>query len=226
MLTTDCSIPLGGWSDQSVYGEPAQQTGGSEPGDGVAVGGGPPPAPGRCSRTFGGSMNALIIAVVAGIVLLLASLFIDRVLIPFHARRSVEKILKSKAKHDPRALEDPKYGTVIGDADWLKIRSGKGDSSELRWSDVEEVHAYKRDLFTTDLICLAFKKSGREEYYEIHEEMAGYHDLLEALPSRLPEFAVEWFFTVAFPAFETNHQIIWKRSPNRTLQATTASPGT
>ena len=143
---------------------------------------------------------------------------------PFLARRSVEKPLKSKAKHDPRALEKPEYGSVTEDTDCLRIRRGKGDSLELRWSGVEEVHAYKRDLFTTDLICLAFKRSGREEYYEIHEEMAGYHDLLEVLPSRLPGFSSEWFPAVAFPAFKTNHQIVWKRSPNRTVQATAAAP--
>ena len=169
-------------------------------------------------------MSALGIAVVAGIILLLASLLFDRVLTPWQARRSVEKILKSKVKHDPRALEDPKYGRVAGDADCLRIMSNKGDSSELRWSEVEEIHAYKRDLFTTDLICLAFKKSGRDEYYEIHEEMAGYHDLLEVLPSRLPKFTLEWFLDVAFPAFEAKHQIIWKSSPNKALQATATAP--
>jgi len=167
-------------------------------------------------------MNAVAIAVVGAIVLLLVSVFMDRVLIPFQARRSVEKILKSKAKQDPRALEDPKYGRVVGDADCMRLRSSEGDSSELRWDEVEEIHAYKRDLFTTDLICLAFKKSSKDQYYEIHEEMAGYYDLLEALPSRLPKFTLEWIFTVAVPAFEANHQIIWKRSPNPTLQATAA----
>ena len=167
-------------------------------------------------------MNAVALAVVGVIVLLLLSIFIDRVLLPLQARRRVEKILRSEAKHDPRALEDPKYGRVVGDADCLRIRSRNGDSSELRWDEVEEIHAYKRDLFTTDLICLAFRKSSKDEYCEIHEEMAGCHDLLEALPSRLPKFTLEWIFTVAVPAFEANHQIIWKRSPNPTLQATAA----
>jgi|SRR2546427_48556 len=169
-------------------------------------------------------MNAFVIAVVAGIVVLFVSLLIDRFLVPFQTRRSIEKILRRKAKHDPRALEDPKYGSVVGDVDCLRGISGKGDSSELRWSEVEEVHAYKRDLFTTDLICLAFKKCGREEYYEIHEEMAGYHDLLEGLPSHLPKFTLEWFLEVAFPAFEAKHQIIWKRSSNQMLQAPAAAP--
>ena len=171
-------------------------------------------------------MNALVIAVVVAVSVLLLSLLIDRALIPLQARRTVEKLLKSKTQHDPRALENPKHGTVAGDVDGLKIRGVKGAASELRWSEVEEVHAYKRDLLTTDLICLAFKKSGSEEYYEIHEEMAGYHDLLEVLRNRLPKFTLEWMFDVAVPAFETKHQIIWKRSPNQTVQATAAAPST
>ena len=169
-------------------------------------------------------MNAFVIAVVVAVGVVLLSIFIDRVLIPFRARRTVEKLFKSTAPHDPRALEDPKYGTVAGGLDCLRITSGKGDASELRWSEIEEVHAYKRDLFATDLICLAFKKSATEEYYEVHEEMVGYHDLLEALQRHLPRFTLEWFLDVAVPAFETNHQIIWKRAPNQTVQATAAPP--
>ena len=80
-------------------------------------------------------MNALGIAVATGLGLLLVSLFLDRVLIPSRARRGVEKLLKNKAKHDPRALEKPEYGSVVGDTNRLRIRSGKGDSSELRWSE-------------------------------------------------------------------------------------------
>ena len=169
-------------------------------------------------------MNALVVILVVAVGVLLLSVFVDRVLIPFRARRTVEK-LKSKTQHDPRVLENPKYGTVAGGAECLRITSGKGDASELRWSEVEEVHAYKRDLFTTDLICLSFKKSGTEEYYEIHEEMKGYHDFLEVLQCRLPKFTLEWFLDVAFPAFESKHQIVWKRSPNQTVQATAAESG-
>jgi hypothetical protein len=161
---------------------------------------------------FGKSMNPVVIAVVAGVSLLVISVLMDRILIPFRARRRVEKLLKSKTQHDPRSLENPKYGTLLDATDFLRITSGKRDSSELRWAEVEEVHAYKRDLFTTDLICLAFKKLGKEEYYEIHEEMAGYHDLLDTLPRHLPKFTMEWFVSVAVPAFEANHRVIWKRS--------------
>jgi hypothetical protein len=170
-------------------------------------------------------VNALVIAAAVALGILLVSVFIARVVIPFKARRTVEKLLKSKIERDPRALENAKYGTVVGGVGCLKITSDKGKVSELQWNDVEEIHAYKRDLFTTDLICLAFKKSGTEEHYEIHEEMAGYHDLLGVLRSRLPEFTLDWVLDVAFPAFESKHRIIWKRSPNRAVQATVVAPG-
>ena len=62
-------------------------------------------------------MSAIGIAVLFGLVLLLVSVVVDRVLVPFQARRTVKKLLKSKVKHDPRALEKPKYGTVVGDTD-------------------------------------------------------------------------------------------------------------
>jgi len=158
-------------------------------------------------------MTPLGITVIAGICLLLLSLLIDRFLNPFLARRGVEKLLKTQGKFDPRTLENSRSGTLLTDADCLRIKNDNGGSSQLRWSEVEEVHAFKRDLFSTDQICLVFKKSGKEEYYETHEEMVGYHDLLELLPSRLPKFTLAWFPMVVFPAFKTNHQIIWKRSP-------------
>ena len=119
--------------------------------------------------------------------------------------------MKSKVKSDPRLLENAKNGSVFGDTQGLKFRGPKGDFSELRWIDVEEVRAFKRDLLTTDLICLAFKKSGKEEHYEMNEEMVGYHDLLELIPEHLPRFNLEWLSSIALPAFAPNHQVIWKR---------------
>jgi len=157
-------------------------------------------------------MNLYGIAVVAGIVLLWA--LIDRILIPFWARRTgariAENLLKSKAATNPRCLEDPKYGSLVGGIDCLRITSRNGECAELPWGEVEEVLGYRVDLYTTDLICLAFKKSGTNAYYEINEEMSGYHDLLEMLPSRLPKFTMAWLLTS--PAFETKHHIIWRRS--------------
>ena len=157
-------------------------------------------------------MNALGIVVVIGVGLLFVSLFLDRVVNPFLCRRRFEKFLKSNKRLNPRALEDPKYGSVVGNFECLTIKRGKGDSVVLFWNEIEAVYAFKRDLFSVDLICLSFKKSAKEEYYEINEDMVGYHDLIEAMPTHLPGFNGEWFSTVAFPAFKTNQQVIWRRN--------------
>ncbi len=153
------------------------------------------------------------IAVSASVCLFLVWLLLDHYLNPILARRRLKRLLKAKGRVDPRALENPRHGTILPKVDCLTVKSEK-NSWKLPWNEVEEVHAFKRDLFATDLICLAFKRIEKEEYYELHEEMAGYHDLIEGLPAHLPGFTLQWFSEVAFPAFETNHRIIWKRPPD------------
>ena len=86
-------------------------------------------------------MSPLFIAVAGVVVLLLAWVVIDRVLNPLLRRRTLRKLLNNANKRNPRALENPKHGTVLGDTERLKIQTRKGAVSELCWNDVEEVHA-------------------------------------------------------------------------------------
>lgn len=130
--------------------------------------------------------------------------------------RAFRKFLENASNRDPRSCEDAKYGIIVADSNTLSITRPKGDSTELRWSEIDEVHAYKVDLFSVDLICLAFKKLGRAEYCEINEQMSGYHDLINSLGEYLPKFDLTWFPEVAFPAFKTNHKVIWRREQVRT----------
>jgi hypothetical protein len=58
---------------------------------------------------------------------------------------------------------------------------------------------------------LAFKVSGKDEYYEIHEEMAGYHDLLQDMEKNLPRFNLDSLPDVTLPAFAASHKVIWRR---------------
>jgi len=157
-------------------------------------------------------MISIAIAVVAALACLLVTMLVERLLTPVLTRRTVAKILKKRGT-DPRVLENPGYGMLSDDGERLRLAKGN-DKLELPWTAVEEIRAFKRDLFSTDLICLAFKREGKDDYIEVHEEMVGYHDLLEALPNRLPGFTLAWFLDVAFPAFETNHRTIWKRTPD------------
>ena len=47
------------------------------------------------------------------------------------------------------------------------------DLFHVLWANVHEIRAYKRDLLTTDLVCLSFRDTETDEWWEVHEEMAG-----------------------------------------------------
>ncbi len=61
--------------------------------------------------------------------------------------------------------------------------SSEGATS-LKWNEVKTVLAYKRDLYATDLICLGFTSPAGT--IEVDEEMQGWSQLVERLPSLLP----------------------------------------
>lgn len=96
---------------------------------------------------------------------------------------------------------------------WSRLRGNNGYQVErVSWTEIESAYVYKRDAFTVDVICLAFRlKDGSS--FELNESMAGWENLVENLPKYLSgcmEFH-EWFMTVAFPAFEMNMTQIYPR---------------
>jgi hypothetical protein len=71
----------------------------------------------------------------------------------------------------------------------------------LKWNEVRTVLAYKRDLYATDLICLGF--TSPVGTIEVDEEMQGWQQLVERLPSLLPGTPPlsDWRERVAKPPF-------------------------
>lgn len=80
---------------------------------------------------------------------------------------------------------------------------GSSDSTSVQWREITTVLAYKRDLFAFDLICLAF--STPEGTVKIDEQMQGWSELVEELPSRLPGTPTvsDWWERVAKPRSAT-----------------------
>ena len=78
--------------------------------------------------------------------------------------------------------------------------SSEGAAS-LKWNEVKTVLAYKRDLYATDLICLGFTSPAGT--IEVDEEMHGWTQLVERLPSFLPGTPPmpDWWERVAKPPF-------------------------
>jgi hypothetical protein len=101
------------------------------------------------------------------------------------------------AKHRPEEIRCDESGftvTVGGSV------SSVGATS-LKWNDVKTVLAYKRDLCATDLICLGF--TSPDGTIEVDEEMQGWSQLVERLPSLLPGTPPlsDWWERVAKPPF-------------------------
>ena len=161
---------------------------------------------GMQAQNIGYVLIAVAIVTIASAVFLLICLILQRVLNRLFPDKS-----ESVASCHPHPNENRENGIVYEDTICLKVTSPKGDIKTLKWSDIEEVYVFKRDLFAIDMICLSFKKLGKEEYYEINEDMVGYHDLLEVLPKRLCNYDPEWFSSVVYPAFKPNCRMIWNK---------------
>ncbi len=91
----------------------------------------------------------------------------------------------------------------------FKARSENGDLACVFWEEVREIVAFKRDLLTVDLICLGFRISDSDDYFEIDEEDAGYQTLVSELERRF-DIDEGWWSKVAFPPFGTNAMTLWR----------------
>jgi hypothetical protein len=97
-------------------------------------------------------------------------------------------------------------------ADGFKIvRRGKLRTA-VRWTDICGVAAFKQDLFTVDLITLAFHTVDHD-YVLVQEDMPGYQSVLAAIPQHFPDFDTQWWHKVAVPAFEKRWTVLCGQAP-------------
>ncbi|HZE72360.1 MAG TPA: hypothetical protein VE135_22850 [Pyrinomonadaceae bacterium] len=83
----------------------------------------------------------------------------------------------------------------------------------VAWQDTVGIKAFKRDLYSVDLICLVILLKDNKAV-EINEEMGGWESLVKKLPEYLPgsQRFEEWFSAVACPAFKPNITAIYQRN--------------
>ena len=92
------------------------------------------------------------------------------------------------------------------------LSESSGSSITIEWSTVVEATAFKRDLFTTDRVCIAFRITGYSEV-EVHEEMKGWVELCESLHTNLPGVPVwtDWYMEITTPAFKSKPTPLLRR---------------
>ena len=97
----------------------------------------------------------------------------------------------------------------VDDERVILTQAGREEPLSFQWADVDRIEAYKRDLLTTDLICLAFHVS--RLHYELCEEDEGFQQLVEQMEVKFQPIEPDWYFTVMHPPFATNQCTLWKR---------------
>jgi hypothetical protein len=95
-------------------------------------------------------------------------------------------------------------------ADEVGVSIASSDSPVVvRWDAIDEIHTFKLDLGTFDEIRLALHDS--RGWHELSEEDGGFMDIAAELQRRFPSIPEAWYLEVMFPAFETNHRVLWKK---------------
>lgn len=94
---------------------------------------------------------------------------------------------------------------------WLSMANETG-STDIIWTEVASILAYRRDCFAVDQIRLYINLSDKTAI-ELTEDMQGWEDLLKKLSEYLPgcKQADEWWAAVAFPAFDANVTSLYER---------------
>jgi len=131
--------------------------------------------------------------------------------------RQIERYLKQlQAGERPELTErtdwdfeialDPKGFAVV------PLTGSDGSPIFVKWDAITDAIAFKRDLFSTDQVCIAFRLSDSSEF-EVHEEMKGWSELCEAIPNHLPGSPpwTDWYMEITTPAFELNPTPLFRR---------------
>ncbi|HJW08735.1 MAG TPA: hypothetical protein VJ483_03825 [Holophagaceae bacterium] len=119
--------------------------------------------------------------------------------------QSALDILRASHEQYPETQETRDRGSFSASAAALFIQE-----SQIPWGSITEIKVFKRDLLTTDLICMEILQG--ELAVLIHEEMPGFDWVVHELGQHLPgvEPFERWFRNVAFPAFEPNVSVIYR----------------
>jgi hypothetical protein len=98
------------------------------------------------------------------------------------------------------------------DEDGFSVSLDDSDAARVDWSSVNEVAAFKHDLFGFDEICLGFRCDSDDRFCWVGEEDIGFRELRAKVEQHFDGIPEDWWSAVTLPAFEENWTSIWKRA--------------
>ena len=87
----------------------------------------------------------------------------------------------------------------------------------VKWSDIDEIVAFKIDTITFDRVCLALRLQHDGGYVATDEDTPGWNELNQQLLRTFGISFDRWFSVVAFPPFAENRTILWSRADGSTF---------
>ncbi len=96
----------------------------------------------------------------------------------------------------------------LGDEGFEVLNEGES-VLRVHWADVRGIAAFKRDQFTVDQICLAFRDSASDSWAVVGEDVYGFDGLVREIKRRYPDGDAEWWGKTAMPPFATCWTVIW-----------------
>lgn len=90
----------------------------------------------------------------------------------------------------------------------------KSEQQKIKWVDIERLIAYKRDLMTTDEICLDIVFDNWQT--TINENTPGWYQFVERTKLIFPSIPENWDSETVHPAFATNLTVLFQR-PDREI---------
>ena len=126
----------------------------------------------------------------------------------------IRSLFRRKREPDPQILiveggfnlASPPDGTVV---------------DYVRWNEVTRIHTYKIDLLTTDCICLLFEFSDGKPPLQVSDMWEGFTELFTPMAESFPSIPQNWYLEVMFPAFETNHSVLYESAHSTESQSST-----
>lgn len=113
----------------------------------------------------------------------------------------------------------PEESRVVVEPGGFAVLTTRGRRFTVRWAGVRSVIAYKRDLFTTDEICVVFESDDFTGGREVSEEWPGFQDLFGEMEKELG-ISPGWYMEIMMPPFEPTPRLLFDRAhPQRPVEA-------
>lgn len=105
---------------------------------------------------------------------------------------------------------------IVGDQD-VQLLAHANELWNFRWEDVIRIEAYKKDMFSVDLVCLDFFVKSSDLSYRTHEDMKGFPDLRDRMQRHFSSIKNDWWQQVTRPPFAGNHTILYEQNKGSSL---------